>query len=83
MFRDGVLLEEGLALAMAEAEEHHIDILEGHLVGERQVAIAHESFVHVAHQITGIALAVGKHNLGLRMVQQQPQQFAARIAGGP
>ena len=54
--RNRVLLQEGLALAVAEAEEHDIDILEGHRVGKLQVGLAVESFVNLCHGIARIAL---------------------------
>jgi hypothetical protein len=76
-----MLLEEGLALAVAEAEEYDIDILERHLVSKHQVGVAYESFVYVAHPVTGITLRVGKDNLCLRMVNQQSDKFTTRIAG--
>ena len=40
MLGDGVLLQELLALAMAETEEHHIHFIEGHGIGKAQVGIA-------------------------------------------
>ena len=57
-----------------------IDLVEGHLVGEAQVGVACQSFVHVAHAVAGIALAVGKDYLHLGVVEQQANEFAARIA---
>ena len=56
VLRDGVLLQELLALAVAEAEEDYIHLLEGHLVGKREVRLANESLMHVAHQIAGVTL---------------------------
>ena len=47
VLRDGVLLEESLALAMTETEEYHIDLVERHLVGKLQVGIANQTFVHI------------------------------------
>jgi predicted RNA-binding protein associated with RNAse of E/G family len=65
---------------VAEAEEYYVDILERHLISKSQFRIADESFVDIAHQIAGVALAVGKDDLCLRMVQQQTDQLAARIS---
>ena len=79
-FRYRMLLEERLALAVTEAEEHDVDLLKGHRVGKAQVGVADESFVHVAHQIAGVALRVGKYNLCLRVVEQQADELTARIA---
>ena len=53
---DGVLFQECLALAVAEAEEHHVNLVERHLVGKPQIGITDESFVNVAHQIARITL---------------------------
>ena len=51
-----MLLEKRLALAVAEAEEHEVDILKGHRVGKAQVGVPDQPFMHVAHQIPRIAL---------------------------
>ncbi len=53
---NGMLLEECLTLPMAEAEEYHIDLVERHLVGELQIGIANQTFVHITHQIACVAL---------------------------
>jgi hypothetical protein len=76
-----MLLEELFALAVAEAEENHVDILERHLVCEPQVCIADEALVYITHQIAGVALRVGKYDLCLGVVQQQADQFTACVAG--
>ena len=73
-------MEECLTLAMPKAEEDHIHLIEGHLVGELQICLADEAFVYVADEIASIALGVGKDNLRLGMVQQQTDQFSACIA---
>ena len=80
MAGDGMLLEELLALAVAEAEEDHVDILKRHLVRKPQVCIADEALMYITHQIAGVALRVGKYDLCLGMVQQQADQLAARIS---
>jgi len=38
--------------------------------------------VYIGNQIAGIALAVGKDNLCLRVIQQQPDELATSITGG-
>jgi hypothetical protein len=64
---------------MAETEEYNVDILEGHLIGELQVCLADESFVHIANEIASIALGVGKDYFSLWMVQQQTNKFSAGV----
>ena len=49
---------------MPEAEEHHVHLLPGHIAGEAQGSVAHQSFMHVAHQVACVGFAVGKYNLG-------------------
>ena len=53
--RDGVLLEKCLALAVTEAEEYDVDLVERHRVGKFQISLTDESFVHVTQQISCIA----------------------------
>ena len=65
---------------MSEAKEYHIHLLEWHLVGELQIRITNQAFMDIADGIAGIALAVGKDNLSLWMVEQQSDQFSTRIA---
>ena len=52
--RDGVFLQESLTLAMTEAEEHHVNLVERHLAGELQFCLAHESLMHVIYLVAGI-----------------------------
>ena len=80
MLRNGVLLQESLTLAVTKAEEHYIYLLEGHLVGKCQVGFADKSFVDIRHQVSCVTFRVGKHNLCLRMVQQQTEKFSARVS---
>ena len=75
-----VLLEERLALAMTEAEEHNVDIFEWHIRGELQVGIAIQTLVHVGNEIAGVALAVGKYYLRLGMIYEQTYEFATCVA---
>ena len=80
--RHVVLLQEPAALAVAEAEEQDVDIIERHCAGEAQLRVAVKSLVHVCHGVAGVALAVGEHYLGPRMAQQEAQQLAAGVARG-
>ena len=77
---DGVLLEEGLALAVAEAEEDHVDLVERHLVGELQVGLAYESLMDVAHGVACVALRIGKDDLCPGMVEQHTDEFTTSVA---
>jgi len=56
VLRDGVLLEEGLALAMSETEEYDIHLIKRHLVGKLQIRLANESFVDIADKVACVAL---------------------------
>ncbi len=80
MGRYPVLLEERLALAVAEAEEHHIDLVERHIGTELQVGFAIQTLVHVGYKIAGIALAIGKYYLRLGMIYEQTYEFASCVA---
>ena len=75
-----VLLEERLALAVAEAEEHNIDLVERHIGTELQVGFAIQTFVHVGYKIAGVALAIGKYYLRLGMIYEQTYEFATCVA---
>ena len=78
---DGMLLQEGLALAVTEAEEHYVDLVEGHGVGEAHGGLAVESLMDIGEQIAGIAAAVDKDQLGVGVVDEQTDEFAGGIAG--
>mgnify|MGYP004563885041 CR=1 FL=1 len=78
--RDMVLLQEGFALAMAETEEHHVDLLEGHSVGKPHHGVAIQALVYIGEQVAGIAGTVHEYYLGLGMVEQQADEFAGRVA---
>ena len=79
---NGVLLQERLALAVSEAEEHHINLVERHLAGEFHFGFANQTFVNVVHLIAGVTLRIGKHNFSFGMLQQHPYQFSAGVARG-
>ena len=75
-----MLLEERLALAMTETEEHNVNIFEWHIGTERQVGFAIQTLVHVGYKIAGVALAVGKYYLRLGMIDEQTYEFATCVA---
>ena len=77
--RDVVFAKVGFAFAMTEAEEHHIDLVERCLVGERQVGIAIESLMNSSYRIACIRLGIGKDNLYLGMMDEQADEFASRV----
>lgn len=58
VLRDIMLLHERLALAMTEAEEDDIHLVERQFGGELQVCIAIESFMDIRHVVPGIALTL-------------------------
>ena len=80
MVRHGMLLEESLALAVAEAEEDNINMAKVVVTAKAQIALSDEPLMYVAHKVAGIALAMGEDYLRLRMIKQQAYQLAARIA---
>ena len=53
---DLMFLEECLALAVAEAEEHHIDLVERHVGRETEIGIANQALVHIRETVASIAL---------------------------
>ena len=67
VLRNIVLLQERFALAMTEAEEDDIHLVERHLGGKLQVGLAIQSLVNLSHQVAGVTLAVGEYNLCLRI----------------
>ena len=77
-----MLLEEGAALAVAEAEEEHVDVVEGHVGAEGEVQVAVKAFVHVGHGVPGMAFAVGEPDFGHRVTGEHAEQLAAGIASG-
>ena len=77
-----VLLEKCCALAVSEAEKHHIYGIERHIAAEGHLGFAYQTFVHFIHLISGVALRVGKHYLHLGVIEQHAYEFAAGIAGG-
>ena len=74
-----VFAKVGFAFAMAEAEEHYIDLVERCLVGERQVGIAIESLMNSGYGIACIRLRIGKDYLDLGMMDEQADEFASCV----
>ena len=81
LFRDGVLFQVSLTLAMTETEEYHIHLIERGVSGEYHVGVSKQSFVHITDGIAGITLTIGKHDVYLGVVEQQSDQFTTGIAG--
>ena len=79
ILRDGMFLQEGFTLAVPKAEEYNVDLLKGHLVSKLQFRLANKPFMHIADQIACVTFRIGKHNLCLRMIQQQTDEFTSRI----
>ena len=80
MLRNGMLLEERLTLAVSEAEENDIDFVERHVRRKGHVSLSNQPFMHIAHGVPGIALAIGEHNLRIGMVEQQADEFTSGVA---
>ena len=76
-----VLCQEALALAVAEAEEKHVNIVEGHLAREARVGITVEPLMHIGDEVSGIALTVDEDKLCLGVVDEQADELSCRIAG--
>ena len=66
---------------MSEAEEHHIHLIERHVGGEGECGLPHQTFMHLIDAVAGVALTVGKHQLHLRMIDEQADEFTSRISG--
>ena len=81
MLRNLMLLQESLALAMTETEEHNVDIIERHLGSELQVGIAVKTFMHVGNKVAGIALAVDKRDFGFGVVDKYADKLTGCVAG--
>ena len=76
-----VALEELARVAVGGAEEEHIDLVQRELVGEGQVCLAIEAFVYVGYLVAGVARAVDEDDFRLRVVQEQADELARRVAG--
>ena len=62
--------EELRALAVAEAEEYDVYLVERQLVGEAEVRLAVEAGVYVGQQVAGVALAVDEYYFRFGVVEQ-------------
>ena len=51
-----MLLQKGFAFTVSEAEEHHIYLPKRHGCRKPQVGVAIKTFMHIGHEIAGIAL---------------------------
>ena len=77
----GVLLPEFPALAVGGAEEEHVDGGEVPAVAETQLRVAEQAAVHLIQVIAGVARRVHEGDLHLRMVHQDAEELARRVAG--
>ena len=68
---------------MAGAHEHHIHRAEIKLRTETHVSISEEPGVHFPEPVSRIAGRMHESKLHIRMVQQDPDEFAGGIAGTP
>ena len=78
--RNLMLLKELLALAVSEAKEDDVHLVERHFRGEAEVSLANQSFVDFADGIASVRLAIGKDYLRFRVPQKHSYQFAASIS---
>ena len=81
VFGHVVALEELARVAVGGAEEEHVDLVQRELVGEGQVCLAIEAFVYVGYLVAGVARAVDEDDFRLRVVQEQADELARRVAG--
>ena len=79
--RDVVLLHPDLALSVGRAEEQHVDRPEVVRIAEPHVGVALQSAVYVRKAVASIRRTVYKGYFGLRVVDQQPDQFAGGVPG--
>ena len=76
-----MFLQERLALAMTETEEHNVHIIERHLRRKAQVGVAIQSLVHIGDEVAGIALAVNKRYFGFGVIDKYADKLTGCIAG--
>ena len=81
VLRNRMFLQERLALAMTETEEHNIHIIEGHLRRKAQVGVAIQSLVHIGDEVAGIALAVNKRYFGFGVIDKYADKLTGCVAG--
>ena len=80
-FRQVVAFDELARVAVGGAEEEAVYLVQRQAVGEAQVGLAIETLVHVGHAVARMAGAVDEDNLCLRVVDEQADKFAGRVAG--
>ena len=73
-----VTLHELLRIAVSGTEEKEVDLVQRQFICKYQICFAIQSAMHVRDLVAGIARTVHKCNLGVRMIQQQADQFACR-----
>ena len=66
---------------MRRAEEDDIDLVQVVRLAEAHLRVALEPAVHLREAVAGIRRAVDEHQLHLRVVHQQADQFAGRVSG--
>ena len=76
-----VAFHELARVAVGGTEEEHVNLVQWELVGEGQVGLAVQAFVYVGYLVAGIARAVDEDDFRFRVVQQQTDKFARRVAG--
>ena len=69
-----------LTLTMTETEEHNVYRIKWIVGAKLHFCVAKQTLVNVIQLLARIASAIGKHNLTIRVVQKQTDQFAACIA---
>ena len=76
-----MFIQERLALAMTETEEHNVHIIERHLRRKAQVGVAIQSLVHIGDEVAGIALAVNKRYFGFGVIDKYADKLTGCVAG--
>ena len=64
---------------MGGAEEQHINSVQGQLISESHISLTYQTLMYCAQLIACIAGTVYKHNLCIRMPQQDTYQFTGSI----
>ena len=77
---NSMAFHEFLCIAMSGTEEQKVDAVQRELVGETHIGFSEQSAVNVSDQVAGVAGTIHKCNLGVRVIQQQTNQFACRIS---
>ena len=80
-FRQVVAVHELARVAVGSAEEEAVYLVQWQTVGKAQVCFAVEPLVHVGHAVACITGAVDEDDFSLRMIDEQADKFAGRIAG--